>query len=134
MLYLSDVRDFIGTLGIADDDNVYSGKMADKCEKSIGVYNLKRSRPPNIPIGGLSNRSFGVRAVSLLIHWSRSQRETERTAQSLWDALYNTKNINVNGTRLLFVMLSHDEPISVDTDENGIYEYVIECEFYYERK
>lgn len=31
-------------------------------------------------------------------------------------------------------MLLLDEPVSVDTDENGIYEYVIECDFYYERK
>lgn len=66
MLYLSDIRDFIGTMGITDDEKVYSGKMPDKNFKSIGVYNLKRSRPPNIPVGGLKNSSYGVRSVSLL--------------------------------------------------------------------
>lgn len=68
MLYLSDIRDFIGTMGITDDEKVYSGKMPDKNFKSIGVYNLKRSRPPNIPVGGLKNSSYGVRSVSLLCH------------------------------------------------------------------
>lgn len=133
MLYLSDIRDFIGTLGIADDENVYSGKMADKVQKSIGVYNLKRSRPPNIPAGGLKNSSYGIKAISLLVHWNKSQRETERVAQQLWDTLYSVRHKEINEKKILFIMLSYDEPISVDTDENGIYEYVIECEFYYER-
>ena len=87
MLYLSDIRDFIGTMGITDDEKVYSGKMPDKNFKSIGVYNLKRSRPPNIPAGGLKNSSYGVRSVSLLCHWNKSQRETERAAQRLWNEL-----------------------------------------------
>ena len=134
MLYLSDIRDFIGTMGITDDEKVYSGKMPDKNFKSIGVYNLKRSRPPNIPVGGLKNSSYGVRSVSLLCHWNKSQRETERAAQRLWNELYSTRNSVINGNRILFVMLLLDEPVSVDTDENGIYEYVIECDFYYERK
>lgn len=72
MLYLSDIRDFIGTMGITDDEKVYSGKMPDKNFKSIGVYNLKRSRPPNIPVGGLKNSSYGVRSVSLLCHWNKA--------------------------------------------------------------
>ena len=133
MLYLSDIRDFIGTMGITDDEKVYSGKMPDKNFKSIGVYNLKRSRPPNIPAGGLKNSSYGVRSVSLLCHWNKSQRETERAAQRLWNELYSTRNSVINGNRILFVMLLLDEPVSVDTDENGIYEYEIECDFYYER-
>lgn len=133
MLYLSDVRDFVATLGIAPDENVYSGKMAGNTLKTIGVYNLRRSRPPNIPCGGLENSSYGVKAVSLLVHWNKSQRETEKTAHTLWKELYSAKDKQINGTRILFIMMSHDEPISVDTDESGVYEYVIECEFYYER-
>lgn len=134
MLYLSDIRDFIGILGVTDDEKVYSGKMADKVFKSIGVYNLKRSRPPNIPAGGLKNSSYGIKSISLLVHWNKSQREAERAAQLLWNKLYCVRNEEINGNRILFVMLLLDEPVSVDTDENGIYEYVIECDFYYERK
>lgn len=134
MLYLSDIRDFIGTMGITEDEKVYSGKMPDKTFKSIGVYNLKRSRPPNIPAGGLKNSSYGIKSVSLLVHWNKSQREAERAAQLLWNKLYYMRNEEINENRILFILLSFDEPISVDTDDNGVYEYVIECDFYYERK
>lgn len=134
MLYLSDIRDFIGVLGVTADEKVYSGKMADKVFKSIGVYNLKRSRPPNIPAGGLKNSSYGIKSVSLLVHWNKSQREAERAAQLLWNKLYDVRNEEINENRILFILLSSDEPIPVDTDDNGVYEYVIECDFYYERK
>lgn len=133
MIYLSDIRDFIGVLGITGDEKVYSGKMPDKVFKSIGVYNLKRSRPPNIPAGGLKNSSYGIKSVSLLVHWNKSQREAERAAQSLWNKLYYVRNEEINENRILFILLSSDEPISVDTDDSGVYEYVIECDFYYER-
>ena len=74
-----------------------------------------------------------IKAISLLVHWNKSQREAERAAQQLWDTLYSVRHREINEKKILFIMLSYDEPISVDTDENGIYEYVIECEFYYER-
>lgn len=37
-MMLKDVRDYIAALGIAEDSHCYCGKMADKKDKSIGVY------------------------------------------------------------------------------------------------
>ena len=45
MLGIGDVRDYIAGLGIADNNNVYCGKLDNKKDKSIGVYNLNRQRP-----------------------------------------------------------------------------------------
>ena len=42
-MMLSDVRDYIASLKIAD--SVYMGKLPDKQEKSIGVYNSNISMP-----------------------------------------------------------------------------------------
>ena len=41
-MMLSDVRDYVESLGISE--NVYMGKLPDKPEKSIGVYNSKHQR------------------------------------------------------------------------------------------
>lgn len=133
ILSLADVRDYIATLNISADNNTYSGKLADKKDKSIGVYNLKQGRPPITAIGGIENSSYNTKAISLLVHWNKSQRQTEEAANRLYEALTKCRNVTVNDKKILFVKHSYNEPISVDTDDKGIFEYVIECLFYYER-
>ena len=133
MLTLADVRDYIAMLNIAVDDNVYCGKLDAKKDKSIGVYNLKQNRSPITAIGGNGYSSYNTKGISLLVHWNKSPRDTERTAQLLYDALLTCRNVDINDNKILFAQHYHNEPISVDTDEKGIYEYVVECLFYYER-
>lgn len=130
---LKDVRDYVAALEIAEDEHCYCGKMADKKEKSIGVYPLKNRQPNRIPIGGMQNASYGVKGISFLIHWNRSPTETEQAATALQEALLYCEEQQVNGHTIKFIDVAYDEPIPVDTDNNGIYEYVIECLFYYER-
>ena len=80
MLKSTDIREWIASLEIAEDDNVYIGKLDNKQQKSIGVYNRSSSGPPNIALGGLDCTSYEVRPVSLLVHWNRSKPESESAA------------------------------------------------------
>lgn len=134
MMKLRDVRDYVALLGIAADENCYCGKMEDKKEKSIGVYPLKERQKGSIPLGGIENGSYGVKAVSFLIHWNRSPTESETAADALQEALISCREQQINEQTIKFIFAAYDEPIPVDTDENGIYEYVIECLIYYERR
>lgn len=133
-MQLKDVRDYIASLGMAEDEHCYCGKMADKKEKSIGIYPLKNKLPNRVPIGGMQNASYGVKGISLLIHWNKSPADTEQAAAALQEALISCKEQQVNGHTIKFIAVAYGEPIPVDTDDNGIFEYVIECLFYYERK
>lgn len=132
-MLLRDVRDYIATLNIAEDGNCYCGKMEDKKDKSIGVYSLPRKSNTVIPIGGLNNASYRTKAISLLVHWNKSPTQAEQNAIALQEALLNTKNTKINEHLIKFIEVSYPEPVSMDTDDNGIFEYVIECLFYYER-
>ncbi len=132
-MLLRDVRDYIATLGIAVDDNCYCGKMDAKPKKAIGVYNLKSSRQAVVPIGGLDNKSYNTKAISFLIHWNDSPTQTEIAAINLYNALQQCRSVTVNQHLIKFIQMLQEEPIPVDTDESGVFEYVIECIFYYER-
>ena len=44
------------------------------------------------------------------------------------------RSIGIENTHVYFINLLHAEPISIDTDENGVYEWVVEFGIYYERK
>lgn len=135
MLLLEDVRDYIASLNIVEDNgHVYMGKMPDKKDKSIGVYHLKRASPNQIPLGGIKNSSYGIKGISILIHWNKSPRDTERAAVNLFEKLQEARDAAVNNQIIKFINLFVNEPQDVGTDDNGIYEMVIEAGFIYERQ
>lgn len=133
MLGIGDVRDYIAGLGIADNTNVYCGKLDDKKNKSIGVYNNNKQRPVQMAVGGLNNSSYRVKSVSILVHWNISVRDTEKAAEQLYNMLSDMNHITINDTKVFFTKMLVDEPVDVGTDDKGIFESVIELDIYYER-
>lgn len=134
MLMLEDVRDLVSGLGFTEDHNVYMGKLDAKQDKSIGVYNLKRSAPYTVAIGGKDKESYGTKQISILIHWNRSMRDTEAVVAELFDKLAAMREVRINEKQIKFIHPLVDQPVDVGTDDNGIYEMVIEIELIYERK
>lgn len=133
MLALYDIRQYISSLGIAADDNVYIGKLDSKKQKSIGVYSRPTSGPANIAIGGLECTTYDTKPVSLLVHWSKSKDETERTAYDLFEKLRSVTSLTIGDTHINYLRLMVPEPQDVGTDDDGVYEYVIWLDFIYER-
>ena len=129
---LADIRDWLKTFQIAD--HYYIGRLDNKREKSLGVYDLPRREAPVTALGGEAYSSYGVKNVSLLLHWNRNAAETEAAAERLWDALRSTVHADLpGGEHIQFVEPLVPAPISVDADPNGVYEYVIETKIYYRR-
>lgn len=132
MLALSDFRDWLKTLDVAE--NYYIGRLDAKQEKSLGVYNLTRRGAPIMALGGAAQSSYDVKSVSLLLHWNRNARETEAAAHVLWNKLLRAgRPVTPGGVPIQYIQLTVPEPIAVDTDDNGVYEYVIEMNIYYRR-
>ena len=130
MVLLSDVRDFVASLGFVEDEYAYSGKLEDKKDKSIGVYNRKVNSAQSIPLGGLKLKSFEIKQISILVHWNKSQRDTEKAAIKLFNLLQSQRDFSIGRVKGKFILMGMNEPQSVDTDDNGIYEYVIWCDIY----
>lgn len=126
---LADIRDYIASLGIAKE--VYMGKMPDKRDKCIGVYHSKHQYPYKTAMGGLE--SYGVKHITVLIHWNRSPRETEEAATDLFCALASTREAEINKKKIKFIQPLYDLQ-DVGTDDAGIYEMVIEAAVIYERQ
>ncbi len=129
-MMLSDVRDYIASLGIAD--YVYQGKLDAKKEKSFGVYNSKHTHAYKTAIGGPALESYGTKYVTFLIHWNKSSRETEKAAMELFEAIKKTREETINGAKIKFIQPLYDIQ-DVGTDESGIFEMVIEAAVIYER-
>ena len=131
MMRLEDVRDLVATTGITEDDRCYMGKMDAKPQKAIGCYSLNRGGSSHHAIG--REKTYGVYPVSILVHWNRSPRETEQAAEELYSKMDSMSEIEINQKKVQFVNMLTPHPIDVGTDEEGVYERVIEAEIYYER-
>lgn len=129
-MMLSDVRDYVASLGLAD--YVYAGKLDAKQEKSIGVYNSKHSHAYKTTIGGPALESYGTKYVTLLVHWNKSLRETEKAAAALFEAVRGTEEVTVNNETIKFIQPLY-EIQDVGTDDAGIYEMIIEAAVFYEK-
>lgn len=128
---LSDIRDYVDSLGIADV--VYMGKLADKQQKAVGVYKSNHNYGYyQTAIGGRDLESFGIYYVTLLIHWNKSPRDTEDASETLFEALRATREETVNNVKIKFIQPIYDVQ-NVGTDDAGIYEMVIEAAVIYER-
>ena len=132
MLGLSHIKDWFKTLN-NKADNYYIGKLDNKKDKSIGIYQLKENRPPRMAIGGLKNVNYEVKGISVLVHWTNNAKTTEAFAYNLYNEILNLDNVIINGHHINYIELLNNEPIDVGTDDKNIYERVIEIRFYYER-
>lgn len=132
MITLANIRDWIKTFGIGE--HFYIGKLDNKMEKSIGVYPRESSGPPDIAIGGLDATKTAKRSISLLVHWNKNADETEQQALYLYRTLLCQNDVTINGSRVYYIYLAVPEPVFVGSDDNGVYEYVIWFDMYYERK
>ena len=132
MITLAEVRDWIKTFNAAN--NYYIGKLDNKQENSIGIYQRKTIDGPRVAIGGRSLASYDVKSISILIHWNKNANETEKRAQYLYNRLFEAESVVIGETPIKMIVLLKNEPVDVGTDDNNVYERIIELDLYYERE
>ena len=129
-MLLSEVRTYLKT--IIQCPQWYCGKIDGSKEQCIGIYNIEGQKP-KIALGGLENTSYSTKAISILVHWTKNNNTAEEKAQEVYKALFCNSKAVIGNKRIIKFDMKMPEPISVGTDDNGIFEYVIELTIYYER-
>lgn len=130
MLKLNDILNYMKGKG-APFSHYYIGKLNTKNDNSLGIYNLNRNTGDYMAIGGEDSTKTKSKYLSLLIHGNKNKTETETLAFTLYDILKKARNDKVGSHDVNYIRLLCDEPIDVDMDSNGVYEYVIELQLYY---
>lgn len=131
MLKLSDIREWVKTLGVGE--YFYTGKLENKKEKSVGIYHRPSYGKAEIAIGGLDATKTKSKQLSILVHWTKYSDETETAAQKLYDTIMASENVTIAGKHVDYIALDMPEPAEVGTDDAGVYERVIWLTIYYQR-
>jgi hypothetical protein len=127
---LAEVREWFKTQ-IVDCPYWYIGKIDGSVEQCIGLYGIQGPKP-NIAIGGLSNTSYATKPISILIHWGKNADIAEQKAQEVYNKLFG-QPATIGGKRVIQFDMKVSEPVSIGTDANNRYEYVINTNIIYER-
>ncbi|HOA36552.1 MAG TPA: minor capsid protein [Bacillota bacterium] len=127
---LAQVRDWLKTQ--IDCPAWYIGKIDGSKEQCIGIYNTI-GPAPRIAIGGLENTGTAIKAVSILVHWGKNANLAEQKAQEVYNALFGKTGAVIGGRRVVMFQMPQSGPVSMGTEDYGIYEYVIETYIIYER-
>lgn len=111
----------------------YAGQIDYSQDNCIGVDDA----PPikaHMAIGGIDYSSYDVKCVAFFIHWGQYQEGAELKAYEV----YNTVNGNpyhavIGGHRVIMFEMRFSQPESAGTDKNGIYEYAVHTNIYFEK-
>lgn len=114
-----------------DFDHYYIGRLNNKNDKSLGIYNLPTNKTQQIAIGGLANTKSKNKYLSLLVHGNKNKTETETLANDLYQKLVNANLEKIGNNDVDYIRFLCDEPIDLDMDTNGVYEYSIEIQIFY---
>ncbi|AJA50058.1 hypothetical protein CPAST_c40290 [Clostridium pasteurianum DSM 525 = ATCC 6013] len=128
-MLLSEIKDWLKTK--IDCPKWYVGKIDGSQEQCIGIYSVEGGKP-NIAVGGLDNTTYATKTISILIHWGKNTTPAEQKAQEVYDVLFGQSAV-IAGKRVIQFDMRTSEPIGVGTDNNCIFEFVIETTIIYER-
>lgn len=112
-------------------DSITIGKIDMTKEKAVCIYGNAGSGSPVLAIGGVGYSSYNKKSLKILTRWTKNADKAELHAQDIFNKLLDMSFFIAE--KECFIEMTCAEPIPLDTDEKGVYEYVIEFNLFYER-
>lgn len=127
MLTCDDVLSLVESFNLAE--HYYIGKLDNKKDKSIGIYNGDKLSN-RVALGGFENNLYNVQRFTILVHWTNHPLDTEINANELYKKISLISNQNINDKYIYYINMLYNQAVDVSTDDKGIYERVIDIEIY----
>lgn len=109
-------------------DSVSIGKIDNNSEKAICFYNSRGARVKIPSVGGKRNKKYELKPVTILLRWGKNADTAEVKAKEIFD-FFDERAFKLNGKRV-FIISPYESAIDLGTDDNGVYEYSFEFDFY----
>jgi len=129
-MLLADIKDYFKK-EFPWSESISIGKIDNNQEKAICFYPSKREIAKINRIGGKQNAKYNLVPITILLRYTKKQSLAEAKAQEIYD-FFDERSFYLNEKRV-FVIMQSNNPISLGTDEQNVYEYSFELNFYEER-
>ena len=99
------------------------GKIDNNKDKAICFYNSKRTLAP---IKAIDQNTYKINPITILLRYTKNQDKAEEMALSIYD-FFNDRKIEIDN-KLIIAQHIYSAPITLGTDEDGVYEYSLEID------
>ncbi len=124
---LTDFKNWLKTQ--VNSPSMTTGKLDKSRAQTLCVY-AGSAAPAIINVGGGAS-GYVQRNIKILVRWGNNSKTAEAKATEIYNLISNVR-FKVSGKNV-FVMPRNSWPVSLGTDEKGIYEYAIEIQTTTER-
>ena len=100
------------------NEGISIGKIDNNKEKAICFYNSKRTLSP---IKAIDKNTYKIKPITILLRYTKNQNTAEEMALSIYEFFDDRL---IEGQTI--AQHIYAEPVSLGTDENGVYEYSLE--------
>lgn len=97
------------------------GKIDNNKEKAICFYNSKRMLAP---IKAIDANTYKENPITILLRYTKNQDTAEEMAISIYE-FFDERNFMIGDKQVISQHL-YSGPITLGTDDNGVYEYSFE--------
>ena len=113
---------------VIDSPSFTIGKLDTSKQQTICIYSGLFAGANRPAVGNASG--YGEKTIRILVRWGQNFAVAEAKAQEVYDTLSNV--IILDGATTC-IMRNHHEPVSLGTDDKGVYEFSIDITLYHER-
>lgn len=128
---LTAIKDYFKA-GFNWTEKISIGKIDNNADKAICFYTSNTTRAAAHMWGGRALQSYDHKAVTILLRWGREKQAAEDKAKAVFD-FFDETQFTLNNKHT-FALSVYDGAIDLGTDENGVYEYSIELDFYMKKE
>lgn len=114
---------------VIDSPSFTIGKLDTSKPQTICVYSGVFSGTNRPAIGGAEG--YSEKTIRILLRWGNNFAKAETKAQQVYGLLRN-KTVSIGGVKTCIVC-KHSEPVSLGTDDKGVYEFSIDLTLIFER-
>lgn len=114
---------------VVDSPSFTIGKLDTSKSQTICVYS-GLSAGANRPKLG-NETGYGEKSIRILIRWGTNFAKAEEKARQVYNLLGDNK-ITIN-EKTVCIVRKYTEPVSLGTDDKGVYEFSIDVNLFYER-
>lgn len=123
MISLKQLKDYFKT-SFSWDEAISIGKIDNNKEIALCFYNSKRI---TTPIRAIDNNTYRIRPRTILLRYTKNQDKAEQMANLIYE-FFDDRYFVIDETELISQHI-YSEPITLGTDDNGVYEYSFEINF-----
>lgn len=112
--------------------DIYNGGIDKNKKQCIGVFQSS-SAPQVMALGGLSNTSYDILPVNILVHWGENASAAASVASAIYHLLRSNTNFNMGTRSISYIEMLDAVPVNIARDERNIAELSIRANIIYRR-